>query len=456
MSTLAQMLVANPWTAVVVVFGGFLALLVGLELCVRHWGVAPEMSRKMLHTGSGALTLSFPFLFREIWPVVVLTGVGALLMAGIKFLPALRAHFGGVANRVDRVTFGEVYFPLSVALLFWLTRPGDALLFVIPMLMLTLADATGALIGVRYGVTPYFGASKSLEGSIAFAAVAFLCVLVPLLLWSDVGRAECLLAAATLGLLVMLLEGSSGRGLDNVVIPIGGYFLLRVYMSLDASALLEHLLVTIALVVLMLMARRHTTLADDAVVASAFFGYVAWAVMGWAWLVAPVAIIVGYRWLSPPTRDNSQRIHDVSTVLSVCAPAVVWLAFAGAHGNDSLLLPYTVVFGAHLAMFGTSRLGEQFPDQPVMRLSCRAIVVSWAIVTVPYVLLTGVAPPNLGAALGMMGALALGTATFVACEPNVRAAALSPRRWVCQAAAAGLASVVGWGLASVVSAGAGK
>jgi phytol kinase len=452
-TTLAQLLAADPWVAVAVVFSGFLALLAGLEICVRYTGIEPETSRKLLHTGSGALTLSFPFLFHELWPVLLLTGAGALLMFGIKFLPALRTQLGGVANRVERVTFGEVYFPLSVALLFWLTRESHVLLFVIPVLMLTLADATGAMIGHRYGMTRYFGASKSLEGSIAFVIVAFLCVHVPLLLWSDTGRAECLLTAATLGLLVMLLEGSSGRGLDNVLIPIGGYFLLRFYLSLDATALLLHLLVTVALVALLLLARRRTTLADDALVASAFLCYVVWAVMGWAWLVAPVAIAIGYRWLSPPTRDNSLRIHDVSTVLSVCAPAIIWLAFAGARRNESLLLPYTIVFGAHLAMFGTSRLGCQYPDTPVAQLFTRSIITSWAIVTVPYVLLTGIALPNLGAALGMMGAIALGTAAFVALEPDVRDAALSTRRWACQAAAAGLASLVGWAIASVISSG---
>ena len=80
---------------------------------------------------------------------------------------------GAVAHRVERATFGELYFPLSVAWLFWLTCGDDPLLFVIPILMLTLADAAAAVVGARYGLTPYIGAGKSLEGSAAFAVVAF-------------------------------------------------------------------------------------------------------------------------------------------------------------------------------------------------------------------------------------------------------------------------------------------
>ena len=129
-------------------------------------------------------------------------------------------------------TLGEIYFPLSVALLFWLTRGEHPLLFVVPVLLLTLADATSALVGARYGLTPYTGGNKSFEGSVAFVVVAFFCVHVPLLLWSDVGRTESLLIGRRWRSSSMLLEGSAWRGLDNLFIPIGGYFLLRAYLPM--------------------------------------------------------------------------------------------------------------------------------------------------------------------------------------------------------------------------------
>jgi phytol kinase len=293
-------------------------------------------------------------------------------------------------------------------------------------------------------MTRYLGASKSLEGSVAFVVVAFFCVHVPLLVWSDVGRSESLLIAATLALLVMLLEGSAWRGLDNLFIPIGGYFLLRAYMPLEAAALAPRLVVTLALVVLVVFFRRRTTLGDDSLVASAFLCYVAWAVMGWPWLIGPLAIALGYRWLSPPTPDNSRRMHDMPAVLSVWAPAIGWLALARALGEPAMLSPYTIVFGAHLAMFGTSRLAFQFPDRPVALLFWRAVVTSWAIVLVPYVALTGASILNLATALGAIGAMALGTAAFVWTQPEIRTVAQTRRRWLNQAAAATIASAAGW------------
>ncbi len=451
MTSVMAMLADRTWLAIAAALAAFLALFGGLQVFTRLTNARPETTRKMFHTGSGAFTLTFPFLFRETWPVLLLTGASALLVMAVKLQPALRARLGNVTNRVERATFGEVYFPVSVALLFWLTLGSDPLLFVVPILMLTFADATCALVGARYGLTRYVGASKSVEGSVAFVAVAFLCVHVPLLLWSDTGRAESLLIAATLALLVMLLEGSAWRGLDNLFIPIGGYFLLRAYLPLDAAALLPRLFVTIALVALIVLARQRTTLEDDSLVAGAFLCYVAWAVMGWPWLVGPLAIVVGYRWLSPATAGNSRRMHDVPAVLSVWAPAIGWLMLARASGEPAMLFPYTVVFGAHLAMFGTSRLGLQFPNTPLAALFWRAVMTSWAIVMVPYLVVTGAATSNLIDAVGAVGAFAAGAAVFVGIEPAIRDAPQTTRRWLYQSAAAAVSSAGAWVIAVAVS-----
>ena len=441
-------LLEHPWIAVAAALGAFLLLFGLLQIYARVSGASPEVTRKLLHTGSGLLTLTFPFLFNDLWPVLLLTSASAMLVGTIKFVPALRARFGGVSNRVDRITLGEIYFPVAVAMLFWLTLDEQPLLFVIPVLMLTLADATGALVGGRYGATPYSGAAKSLEGSVAFAVVGFFCVHVPLLLWSDVGRVESVLIAATLALLVMLLEGSAWRGLDNLFVPIGGYFLLRAYLPLDAASLFARFLVTIGLVCAILASRTRTTLEDDSLVAGAFLAYVAWALMGWQWLIAPAAIFVGYSWLSPPTQDNSRRIHGISALLSIWAAAVAWLAIASTTGRPALLFPYTIVFAAHLAMFGISRLGSEFPERPLAPLLVRAVLTSWVVVLVPYMIAAGGTKEGYGpffaAGAIALGAIALGAVMFVITQRDVRDAPLTRRRWMRQAAAAAVASIAAW------------
>jgi len=443
MTRLLPLLSGNPWLAIGASLSAFVFLFAAVQAIARLGLVGPEGTRKMVHAGSGLLTLAFPFIFRDVWPVVLLTAASALLLGAVKFVPALRRSMGRAVSGVNRTTLGEIYFPLSVVWLFWMTRGQHPLLFVVPILMLTVADATCALVGLRYGLTKYEGANKSLEGSVAFIVVAFLCVHVPILLWAPVGRLESLLIAATLALVVMLLEGSAWRGLDNVFIPVGGYFLLRVYLTLDAGQLAGRLAVAVALVTFIVAERRRTTLEDDSLVAGAFLCYVAWALMGWRWIVPPVVIFIAYRWLSPVTADNSRRMHGVPAVLSVWAPAIAWLVIAHSRADAALLFPYTLVFAGHLAMFGISRLAYQYPSRRLSGLLARAIAVSSAIVLIPYVVSIGIGAAAVLACVLAPPALSAGVTAFVLGQPDIRNARQDARRWITQSACAALASVLG-------------
>ena len=215
-------MIDHQWPAIVLELTAFLLLFAALEVWSRKKPVHPETTRKLLHVGSGALTLAFPFVFVDLWPVVLLSGGAALVLAAARFV-----RCSDVVGRVERAGWGEFYFPLSIVILFWLSLGEHALLFVIPVLVLTLADTAGAIVGTRFGRTRYFGAAKSVEGSLAFAVVAFAAVGAPLMAWSRVGVPEALMTAATLALLLALLEGAAQRGLDNLLIPIAGYGLLR-------------------------------------------------------------------------------------------------------------------------------------------------------------------------------------------------------------------------------------
>ena len=445
-------MIDNPWIAIASAMAAFLGLFAGLKLYARFAKPHPEALRKLLHTGSGLLTLSFPFLFDELWPVFLLTGATTILLATVKFSPWWHRRLGHVVDGVQRTTLGEIYFPISVAIVYWLSFGQTPLLFVIPVLVLTLADATGALVGMRYGLSHYVGANKTFEGSAAFAVVAFFCIHVPLLLWGEVGRTETLLIAATLALVVMLLEGSAWRGLDNLFIPIGGFFLLRTYLPLDVPALIVRFLVVLTLVVLVFLSRRSTTLADDSLVAGVFLCYITWALMGYRWLVPPLFVFVGYSLMSPRTPENSRRMHDVPVILSVWVAAVAWLAIARALGDPLLIFPFTLVFATHLAIFGTSRLAADFPSRSVPLLVIRALSISWIVVLLPFLLLEGVAGRTVLLSIGGVAAMAIGVALFVRTQPSIRNAPQDTRRWVLQAASAAVASAAGWLMAMAIDA----
>jgi hypothetical protein len=193
--------------------------------------------------------------------------------------------------------------------------------------------------------------------------------------------------------------------------------------------------------------RRRSTLEDDALLAGAFLCYVTWALLGWRWLVPPAIAFAGYAWMSPRTAENSRRIHDVPAVLSVWAFAIVWLTVARATSDPRALYPFTVVFAAHLAIFGASRLASDFPSRPIGTVVAEAIVKSWLMFFVPFVATIGITPGSVLLAATASIAIAIGALLFAASESRretLRNTSQDVSRWVRQAASAGAASVIGW------------
>jgi len=144
-----------------------LAVLMALLKVIEHWLQPPaELVRKLLHVGMGSVVLTFPWLFDRTWPVVLLAAIATAALAVVRLAPALRDGVGTVLNRVQRPSLGEIYFAIAVGVLFWLSA-GNPLLFCLPMLIMTLADATAALIAGGSEITTHFASAPFYYQSLA-------------------------------------------------------------------------------------------------------------------------------------------------------------------------------------------------------------------------------------------------------------------------------------------------
>lgn len=391
-----------PWAAMALVAGTLAAMLLGLRALRGRAHV--EVLRKLVHVGMGLVTLTFPWLFVDSWPVITLAiGASLLLLLLRRGTPAgwggpaaqaLREKLGGVVDGVARNSLGEIYFPIAVAVLFFLAR-GDAVAFCVPLLLLTLSDAVAALIGVRYGALRYTTdeGQKSWEGSIAFFVTAFLSVHIPLLLFTNIGRAECLYIGLILGLLVMLLEASAWGGLDNLFIPLGGYLLLQAFRNLEAPALGWRLAVTLALVAFALIWRSRTTLNHGAVLGAVVIGFVAWAIGGWRWLLPPVTLFALYAVLFPRTGpDGRAQTHDARDVIQVTGIGMFWLFVAYLGKKPEYLIPYTVTFAAHLTVIGAPRHRVRFADPRTWPTMVAVTILSTLVLLLPIVVTELISP----------------------------------------------------------------
>jgi phytol kinase len=199
---------------------------------------APELSRKLLHITMGLLLCPLPWIFDRFWPVAALCGVYVALLTARRFLVALDNHVAAVLDGVGRKSLGEFLFPIAVAVVFALAA-GDRVAYLAPILILTLADAAAAIIGKRYGAFRFVtkGGCKSLEGSFAFAVVAFAASHLTFLLLGTGGRLESVLLALVVALPLTLVEAYATGGWDNLLTPLGGVLLIKLCAPLLSPTL---------------------------------------------------------------------------------------------------------------------------------------------------------------------------------------------------------------------------
>jgi phytol kinase len=261
----------NPWLGIILVLVILTGVMISLRWVNRRFAPHPEIVRKSLHLAMGLTMLTFPWLFDQSWPVLVLAGITVPGLWLLRRSERLQTRLGGVIDGVNRAeSLGEIYFPLGVAGLYLLSN-GDPLRFTTSILLLTLADALAALIGIRYGQTLYPTSEgyKSVEGSLAFFTAAVVSVLVSLHLFSDLLLVEVVLIAVVLSLLVMMVEAIAWRGLDNLLVPIVGFLLLDAFLNMTQDQLVGRLALTVGLITVAMVWRTPANLPDHALVTEA-------------------------------------------------------------------------------------------------------------------------------------------------------------------------------------------
>lgn len=443
-SPFARPLMLNPWLGIAIVLAIFAVLMGALSIFQRLAHPHPEWLRKLIHMGMGIVTLTFPWLFSKAWPVLLMSGLFAVLLLGLRLLAPLRERYGGVIGGVARQSLGEIYFPVAVGLLFYFSK-GDPLLYGVPILILTFADALSALIGARHGRIRYStdDGQKSVEGSATFFIVAFLGTWIPLLLLTQTGRWPLVLIASCIALLCMMIEASAWRGLDNLFLPLAAFIMLQTYLKLTAAEMAVRLGVAVTLFLFMLVWRARTTLKDSALLGAALGLYLCWVVGGWRWLVAPLILVGSYTFFFRHDRRNIERIHNNHVVVAVASVGLVWLWLAKMLGRPDFYYPFTLSFAAHLAMIGMARWKRSSPYLLATAPVIICTLLGWLLLFGPYLLIERFQRPALWAAALAPAGIGLAAIIFYAIQPGMNDCPNTTARWVRQAAAAALGSAAG-------------
>lgn len=213
-----------------------IAVLLGLMAVVKRLASAhdipAEVQRKLVHIGTGLYALTLPWLFTDRWPVFMLVALTLVVMVILRMPVFSKGGIGETLHGVERQSYGDILLALAVGTVFLLAE-GSAILYILPIATLTLADAAAALTGSHYG-RKFFtveGGQKSIEGSTAFFMITLVIAMVCLLLLSDVSRPNVILLAVMVAAFGTLVEADSWRGFDNFFLPAGLLIFLQSHMN---------------------------------------------------------------------------------------------------------------------------------------------------------------------------------------------------------------------------------
>ena len=433
----------NPWVgiaSVIIILIGVIHVLSRLQNSLIK---DPEVIRKTLHVTMGLLTLSFPWVFQSAWPVVTLGIVSSVIIAVLKV--SKLKQWQPVLCARGRASIGEIIFPLAIGLTFLLSA-GDKILYLVPIIILTLADTASALIGQRFGTRKYNcteGSKKSLQGSFGFALVALSATFISLNFFTVIGTPVALCIALIVGLVAMMFEAIAWNGLDNLFIPLGAFIVLKTHMHLELSMLEIRLSLLLAVSVSIVLLRRNSTLNGSGIIGAALFCYFTFIMNGIEWVVMPILLYLSYRFLLPNRFRSIRSEHNVYAVVSVASVGIIWSLLSMLNKREEFIFPYMLTFATHAAIIATAHMRFTSFSKQKMLFILHAVLKAWCLVAVPLLLLL---PRTINSMiLLVLTPLCIGFPTFLfylfnstTIKPFTRAT-----RWWKQASCAALASLLG-------------
>jgi len=381
------MTLAGELGGAAVILGGTLAVLLVSEAWTRLGSPKPEWTRKLVHVGGGVACLPMPFLISSVWTVLAMsTSFAALLWIGGK-TGLLRS-----VNAVRRKGSGSEYYPFAILCMFWITQdPPRPWLYVSAVLVLALSDALAALVGSEYGTIRYDVDDewKSLEGSLVFLVITFLVVHIPVLLLTDLPRANCVLIAALAAVLVTTIEALSPRGTDNLFVPFAVYVVLDRATPAPVEDLVQLNLMLLAIFGgIAFIAWRTRAFNVGGTLAFILFTYVLWALGSLLWAMPVFTGFLFYtavRIIARPPANRPAMTRVGTVVRAFVAPLTIHLSAYFARADDFFYGPFVASVAGVLALTLWNFVMMRWKMPRVPRAACAAFVgcVAVACAAVP-------------------------------------------------------------------------
>ena len=332
------------------------------KMIQKYFQPPAEIARKLVHVFIGTVALFFPYLFQSRVTALVLSFVmfGVVLTLRLRHLK--KKEVGSYLYSVERSarSLGELVFPIAIGSTFWMAKHNPILYF-IPILILTYADTVAAIVGTRLkkgNLSAEREDEKSLGGSIAFAITAFMCVVVILVVYSEMSMVRILCLALIIGVLTALVEATSSFGLDNLLIPLLCYAFLFNQLPLSLTYLVFNLLFIGCFAVVVYKYRHVVDMSKLAIMESVLAIYITFLIGGIRWGLAPITVLVLYPMFPRRTPEQRKLVFNKHVIESNLVVGIILLFYATiAEKRAELFMIFYLVFGLHIALnhYGSMR-----------------------------------------------------------------------------------------------------
>lgn len=212
---------------IILLGSAFLGLFGIAEILYHFAKIQAEYTRKLVHIGTGILTMLFPIYLENHWQVGILCGSFLILL-----ISSQKFNFLKSINAIDRVSHGSASYPIIVyaCFLIWSIYGSSSgySMFYLPILTMAICDPMAALVGRKLQFKPYKLGSetKSIGGNLAFLIAS-----IPLGWFLLPETPHKILLAILAGFAGMITEALSRKGLDNLLIPASVELVLLIHFS---------------------------------------------------------------------------------------------------------------------------------------------------------------------------------------------------------------------------------
>ena len=209
----------------------FLALFAISEALYHVLKIKVELTRKLVHAGTGLISLLFPIMLSNHWLVLFLCSSFAVIL-----IISIRFNLLKSINAIERESVGSIAYPVSVygCFLAFNYFNNQYIYFYLPILILAICDPIAALTGKKWPIGKYkLGKdNKTMMGSVMFFISALIITfIISLLLGTEASIFAIIMQGIFISLISAISEALSRKGYDNISIPAAVLMTLIVTMQ---------------------------------------------------------------------------------------------------------------------------------------------------------------------------------------------------------------------------------